>query len=63
MNANAIWFGVVVLAAAVVPLLLQNRCRHVDEDGRSELMWLTDEKKRRRRGYCWRCHRQTRGWA
>lgn len=46
-----------------MPRLPGLSCKHVDEDGRSLLMWETDHAKGRVRGRCQHCFRRTRGWT
>ncbi len=41
-------------------LSAQSRCRHLDEDGRSMLVWT--HRDGRLRGWCPHCERVTRGW-
>ena len=51
----------VALAGVVLYLLRLNRCRHVDDDGRSILMWRKHDDGIK--GYCPDCWRETSGWS
>ncbi len=51
----------VTLAAVVLFLLRLNRCRHVDDDGRSLLIWRKVDTGIR--GWCPDCERETCGWS
>lgn len=49
-----------LIGAIAVWLLTRSGCRHVDEDGRSVLVWT--HRGGRLCGWCPQCFRVTRGW-
>jgi hypothetical protein len=55
------WLAVLVIAGAVAYAWREALCKHVDEDGRSMLIW--ERQPGEVYGRCTDCGRRTAGWA